>query len=351
MKRPTVFALIFILVAIAILISIKRPVTLMNSSTTKASKVKVQLQWFDGPQFLGFYVAAKQGLYAKEGLEVELIPGGFTTNAIQQVADGNVNIGLGTGDQVLIQYAQPANVGKFVAVGTVFRQSVAGFLSRKTSRISGPKDLVGKSVGVYRGFDTENLLLAMLKREGIDTGTVNITDAGNLQAYLSGSIDAFPAYSFNEPVVVEMQNEVASSFFSGEEYGIRSYSDTLIVNREWYRANGENLKKFLKATQMGWKMAKENPDKSVDLMYEYLHEIDRTLKPSLSKQNVDTNYKKALRVVELVGYGPNDVPLVMEPQRWQEMEIWLQSIGKIQRSGLYSQLCDFNAVENQVLGK
>jgi ABC-type nitrate/sulfonate/bicarbonate transport system substrate-binding protein len=294
--------------------------------------INVQLQWFDGPQFLGFYVALEKGYYSEENLAVNLLQGGYTTNPIDLVRNGNADIGLATGDQVIIQFEKQQDI---VAIGTVFRHSVACFLTRESDNISEPTDLVGKRVGVYRGFDTENVLLALLSRNKISPEQITIDDAGNLEAFLNGSLDAFPSYLFNEPIIAKKRG-VKVNILHPEQFDVQSYSDTLIANQAWYKQNPEAVKRFVRATQRGWTWAKENPDASVLLMYKALEKLDRPTKP----QELDV--PKALEVVRHVGAGPRGSPLWMDPNRWQGMELWLQRIGRIKTSGLYNQLCDFS---------
>src|SRR5258706_16181584 len=67
--------------------------------------IRVQLQWFDQAQFAGFYVAEARKYYEEEGLHVELISGGYSVPPIQRVITNNADIGIATGDQVLLAKA------------------------------------------------------------------------------------------------------------------------------------------------------------------------------------------------------------------------------------------------------
>ena len=62
-------------------------------------KVKVQLNWTPQFEFAGIYMAKELGLYAKEGLEVEILPG--TPNTRNQMArkleNGEIDFGISYG--------------------------------------------------------------------------------------------------------------------------------------------------------------------------------------------------------------------------------------------------------------
>jgi len=55
----------------------------------KEAGVKLALNWKPDPQFGGFYAAEKLGLFQKEGLTVEILPGGAGTPTVQMVGAGS----------------------------------------------------------------------------------------------------------------------------------------------------------------------------------------------------------------------------------------------------------------------
>src|SRR6185436_1890474 len=48
------------------------------SPAAEAANVRLQLQWTPQAQFAGYFAADKQGYFAEEGLEVEIVDGGPT---------------------------------------------------------------------------------------------------------------------------------------------------------------------------------------------------------------------------------------------------------------------------------
>src|SRR5689334_939804 len=47
-----------------------------HAQVAELPRVRLQLQWLHQAQFTGFYVASTLGYYEREGIDVELIPGG-----------------------------------------------------------------------------------------------------------------------------------------------------------------------------------------------------------------------------------------------------------------------------------
>src|SRR4051812_20285808 len=153
MRKRVTFTLALVVTAIITWLlwhSIKLPGDELKGKT----QVRIQLQWFPQAQFIGYYVAKEQGFYAQHKLEVTIIPGAPNTSPINSVVTGNADIGSATGDQVLLTRYNQFTIE---AIGVVFPRSVAGFMSKPNRGVYHLKDLKGKKIGYYAGFDTENL--------------------------------------------------------------------------------------------------------------------------------------------------------------------------------------------------
>ena len=65
---------------------------LMASTAMAADKVTLQLKWVTRAQFAGYYVAAAEGIYEDEGLDVEIKPGGPDITPPQVIAGGGADV-------------------------------------------------------------------------------------------------------------------------------------------------------------------------------------------------------------------------------------------------------------------
>ena len=298
-------------------------------------KVSLQLQWFDQAQFAGFYVAKEKNFYDTANLDVRIIPGGYNVNPIARVMQGEADIGLATGDQVLISRAEGRSIK---AIGTVFNTSLACFMSKKNSKINSPYDLVEKKVGVYRGFDTENVLLSMLKKHGIRPEAVKIRDAGSIEAFVTGELEAFPSYIFNEPVSMK-EKQIEVNIMRPSDFGIQFYSDTIFTSQEYWGKNRDALEKFLQASARGWLWAKSNPNEALDIMFRHRGFGSRT-------QESGKHQQEQLKIVlQYIGAGPRNEIFYMERSVWGAMEQSLYDIGKLKKRGHIQGLCDFTILE------
>ena len=65
------------------------------------TKVKIQLKWVPQAQFAGIY-AAKEKVFAEEGIDAEIIPGGPDIVIEQQVVNGAADVGITGVDSLLV---------------------------------------------------------------------------------------------------------------------------------------------------------------------------------------------------------------------------------------------------------
>ena len=113
-----------------------------------ADKVTIQLKWLPQAQFAGYYVAQSKGYYKDAGLDVTIKPGGPDIAPTQVIAGKQADIVVDWMPSALA--AREAGV-PLVNVAQVFNQSGLMLTCKKSSGVSTPKDLKGKTLGVWYG--------------------------------------------------------------------------------------------------------------------------------------------------------------------------------------------------------
>ncbi|MFZ3127392.1 MAG: ABC transporter substrate-binding protein, partial [Rhodoferax sp.] len=130
-----------------------------------AEKVTVQLKWLPQAQFAGYYVAQAKGYYKAEGLDVTIKPGGPDISPVQVIA--------GNGADVVVNWMPDALAAReagvpLVNIAQVFDHSGLMLTCKKASGVKTPKDLKGKTLGVWYG-GNEYPFLNWMSKLGLKT--------------------------------------------------------------------------------------------------------------------------------------------------------------------------------------
>ncbi|MFQ6090666.1 MAG: ABC transporter substrate-binding protein, partial [Candidatus Bipolaricaulia bacterium] len=68
----------------------------------EAERLTLMLDWLPNPDHVPLYVAQEEGLFAEEGLEVEILVPGNPSDPAKLVAAGRVALGITTGLNLII---------------------------------------------------------------------------------------------------------------------------------------------------------------------------------------------------------------------------------------------------------
>ena len=109
--------------------------------------VRLQLNWMPEPEFGGIYAAKQDGLFARAGLDVEIIAGSAGTPTAQMTASGQVEFGIVGGDQVLTLREKG---GDLVGLFAIFHTSPMGVMVRADAPWKSLQDLWASDATVAR---------------------------------------------------------------------------------------------------------------------------------------------------------------------------------------------------------
>lgn len=267
--------------------------------------LRVQLSWTPEYSSAFLYTAAKNGHFTANGLDVDLITGGFNAdgyiNPIDEVLQGRADIAMSDGMSILQARAAGDPV---LAVASALQRSPLAVLSLPESRIDVPGDLVGKTVAVSDGGAT-TVFLALLQAEGIDPASVNIVPRTSfgVEQLTSGQVDGLVGWIINEgitlreaaydPVVLLMNN-----------YRVATYDFVIFTSEDFAAQHSETVEAFLSALLAGLDDVLANPTQSVtDLL-----EINPILDPVAQE-------RRLIATLPLMSV-PGQDPLSMDFRVW-----------------------------------
>lgn len=233
----------------------------VQAGSEPAEKVRLQLAWTHQFEFAGFYAARARGFYAREGLDVEIAPGGPGITPLDQVLDGKAEYGV-AGSEILLGYMG----GRPLAVlAPIFQHSAACLVARRDAGIRSPQDLSGKRVEMG-DLETDAETYAMLGAEGVFAEDLDRVDStfqpDNL---IAGRVAAISAYSTNQPFFLHRAG-VPFQVIRPITYGVDFYGDSLFTSRQELTSHPDRAERFLKASLEGWAYALEHPEEIIDLI-------------------------------------------------------------------------------------
>ena len=240
-------------------------------TTDELTPIKLQLQWLPQGQFAGYFAAQEQGFFEEAGLDVEIIPSGGDIVPQDALANGDVDYAIAWVPKVLGSIEAGANVTN---IAQIFQRSGTLQVAWADSGIESVADFEGKKIGSW-GFGNEWEIFAAMAEEGLDSSTVEIiTQDFNMNAFLSGDIDAAQAMTYNEYAqVLESVNPDTGELYTPDDLNVISYEDTvgaMLQDAIWAdterletdTAYQETTVAFLKAVIKGWVFAADNPEEA-----------------------------------------------------------------------------------------
>ncbi len=247
--------------------------TKSESGTEIAEPVQIRLPmgYIPDPQYAPYYVAVEKGYFAEEGISLEF-DYSFETDGIALVGAGELPFAVVSGEQVLLARAQGLPV---VYIFEWFQRFPIVVISKASSDIKAPADLVGRSVGLPGFFGASYVGYAgLLAASGLTEDQVQASDIGftQIESLLTDQVDAVVGYVNNEPLQIENQ---------GQEINVIKVADVadlvangIISNEETIANNPELVSGFLKALLRGLADTLADPDEAFDISKEYVEALE-----------------------------------------------------------------------------
>lgn len=248
-----------------------------NKGASDLKKVTFVLDWTPNTNHTGIYIAKVKGFFEEEGLDVSIIQPG-ESSADQLVASNTAQFGISY--QEGVTFARSSGI-PLVSIAAVIQHNTSGFGSLKSKGITSPKDFEGKKYGGW-GSEVE---AAMVKQVVEDAGgnpeKVEIHTTGTLDFLTASETNQIDfAWIFEGWDYINAINKGAEiNYISLRELSdiFDYYTPVIVTNEDNIAKNPELVKKFMKATQKGYKFAIENADEAAECLLQLAPELDREL--------------------------------------------------------------------------
>ncbi len=242
-----------------------------SAPAVAADRVVLQLKWVPQAQFAGYYVAQAKGFYKDEGLDVAIKPGGPDIAPAQVLAAHGADVTVDWMPSALA--AREAGV-PMVNIAQVFNRSGLMLTCRKSSGVTTPKDLKGKTLGVWFG-GNEYPFLSWMGALGFRTAGPNadvrmLKQGFNVDPLLQNQAACISTMIYNEYwQLIDAGIKPADLVnFAYQDQGVATLEDGLYAREPDLKdaAYVAKLGRFVKASLKGWEYALKNQDEAVKIV-------------------------------------------------------------------------------------
>jgi NitT/TauT family transport system substrate-binding protein len=274
--------------------------------------VRLQLNWMPEPEFGGIYAAKQDGLFARAGLDVEIIAGSAGTPTAQMTASGQVEFGIVGGDQVLTLREKG---GDLVGLFAIFHTSPMGVMVRADAPWKSLQDLWASDATV--AMETGLPFVRYLNQKYPGARVKLVPTGTGLAAFEQGIVQAQQCFISAEPVQMELKG-VPVRVFSLAEGGYDPYTVTVATGKAFLAKDREACTAMVRALREGWTRYLAEPAK-------YNPAIAK-LNPGMTLAAMDVAAAKQHDLVAPAGAGEVGM---MERARWETLARQLQELGTI----------------------
>ncbi len=253
-------------------------VGLFASGAEAADKVTFVTDFGFNGRHAFLFVATEKGYYKDENLEVTLVRGQGSNDALKQIAAGSAHMGLADATTLTVARANDKLPVKLVA--SIYANVPQALYFMADSNIKTPKDLEGKTIADTPAGSLKIMFPIYARLAGIDATKVNwISMPADAEgpSLFTGKVDAAAQYTIGEPLMVKLAapRKVAKLTFA--DVGIEGYNTSIVAPDATISGNPDLVRRITRATLKGLAAAIANPKEAGAIMHKYHREVDEDI--------------------------------------------------------------------------
>ena len=272
-KHAIIFALALIGLAVA-------------GSTTAAEPTKIRFvtDWKAQAPQGGFYQAKALGLYAEQGLDVEIIQGGPSVNVPLLLGSNEADFGIGSNSFIPLNMVAAGIPG--TAVAAIFQKDPQVLITHPREDIRSIADMKGKPIMISDAGVGSHWIWLKARFGFTDRQIRKYTY--NLAPFLADPRAIQQGYVTSEPYEIEKASGIAPQVFLMADEDYPSYGTLILASDRRIQANPQQVRAFVAASIAGWKdylsgdptpgnalIKADNPEMTDDVLLHAIAEMNR----------------------------------------------------------------------------
>ena len=217
-----------------------------------------------------FYVALDKGYYKAANLEVKIVRGQGSVDAIRQVGANNAVVGFADAGSLVLARGNDQIPVKLVAI--VYAKPPQAVFCREDSGFRQPKDLEGASIANPAGGATVDMFPVYAKAAGFDASKVKWIVAGSdaLPGLLaSNRVPCVGQFTVGEPLLRLQAAPAKLVRFAFADAGASFYGNGIVATDTTIATKADVIRRFVAATIHGMRDAFANSEEAGTIMHKY----------------------------------------------------------------------------------
>jgi NitT/TauT family transport system substrate-binding protein len=235
-----------------------------TANASAADKVVLMLNWYVYGEHAPFFLGKAKGIYAANGIDLEIQEGRGSAATTQAVAAKTANFGYVDVPTMMRAAIKGAPV---IATGVLLQTSPMSVMGFAEKNIRKPADIKGKTVAITPADSMTQIWPLFLKKTGLtesDFKTVAGDGQTKLNAVINGQADLLLGYVMDQSMKIKDATGKDVYPIKFADYGINLVSSGIIANTDYVKANPDIVKRFMKATTEAVEAAEKDPKGAVD---------------------------------------------------------------------------------------
>ncbi len=289
----------------AIAIAAAAALLAVSLSAQAADKVSLRTDWIKSAYHAIWYHAKDKGVFAKNGIDVDIRDGRGSVITAQTV--GNKTVTFGTADggavMVLVSKGLPVKI-----VSSYLRTNPVAIIFPKKNGWKGWKDLAGSQIGFSAGGATAAYFKALAKKNGIE-GKVKLIfmePAAKLAALLQGKVDAIDSFGFLQAPKATAAG-IPSTYFSYASGGIVVPGLSLIAHNDTISGNPDLVKRMVASVREAMALGQKEPEAAIASLLKVAPNLKPDISLSILKASFDLFVNEASKGKPSGWTAPGDI--------------------------------------------
>jgi NitT/TauT family transport system substrate-binding protein len=233
-----------------------------------ADKAVLMLNWYIYGEHAPFYLGKVKGIYAANGIDLEIQEGRGSAATVQAVAAKTANFGYVDIPTMMRAAVKGAPI---VSTGVLLQTSPMSVMGFADKNIRKPEDIKGKTVAITPADSMTQIWPLFLKKTGLtesDFKTVAGDGQTKLNAVINGQADLLLGYVMDQSMKIKDATGKDAYPIKFADYGIVLVSSGIVANTDFVKENPDLVRRFMKATTEAVEAAEKDPKAAIDAILE-----------------------------------------------------------------------------------